>query len=152
MQMQKKKKNTPKNATIISAQSNQLDFCKGNSHLNPEPMATSMTGCWLDAADEGRRFGSCFVRMHIQISMTPNTKDLPGVKSSSPSLSTSVLVSELLDESPNNNYYSHLIIKQQFFLLLYNSASYWHYWNVLLQCVFKLCCMFYTYVSKWTQN
>lgn len=59
-------------------------------HLNPEPMATSNTGCWLEA-DDGRRFGSCLLSTHIQISMTPKTKDRPGVKSSSPSLSSPLL-------------------------------------------------------------
>ena len=59
-------------------------------HLNPEPMATSNIGCWLEA-DDGRRFGSCLLSTHIQISITPNTKDRPGVKSSSPSLSSPLL-------------------------------------------------------------
>lgn len=61
-------------------------------HLNPEPMATRRTGCWLDEAEEGSRFGSCFVRTHMPISITPNTKDCPGVKSTSPSPSTSALL------------------------------------------------------------
>lgn len=70
----------------------QVSDLKTNLHLNPELMVTSKTGGWLNAPDWGKRLGSCFFRTHMQISITPNTNDRPGVKSSSPWFSASGLL------------------------------------------------------------
>jgi hypothetical protein len=49
----------------------------------------------LVVGDGGTRQGKCLVRTHMQISMIPNTTDLPGDKSSSPMLTFSPLFENL---------------------------------------------------------
>ena len=54
------------------------------------------------------------MRMHIQISITPNTKDLPGVRSSSPSASILELLSELRREKKVTTSISTFLLLTQY--------------------------------------